>query len=716
MIDPDSFSVVHTFKARHKRPKSADSIGGLAEASMTSLNSLESFLSSKIAENRSHERKLHPSGHGNSDAHGQMHVNRPKTAGAINVIAKAALIDAHTAKDQRKSREILASVGMNYEELKRQYDEELLRQQSVARYPTLETMYKHDPDKEMKLFKGTKIRLDKVEAVHKSLESTLLSSVDYSESESAILDEDPLTTGMTAKAYLKKYERTLWEASDAGLKDHRKEYKHLQVSIHHISEAEIKKSRILDGKLRPRVEDDSKKRQGLHEVVAKNIQKLKGQSKSILNVIKRAKIQSTIGGMKAMASSVAGVGVKGLLAVGKRKIALSTEVVEAPKDTLKIPMTKYDNVDKSWLPKKVVDGRASTAISAGTSAGTSATVRPLSAPHRPRVKRISTDPYHFDGQCSEKREKNAYTDCIGIGDGTTIKKKKDGVHIILDDHGNLVGVALKSRSLSKRPKSANIDIFKGAGKYPLKRKIRMNNTVDAAAIKKRLKDNYGIANRDKLPRSSSVVDYEAADKRRMKTVAHNRYRMKLISDKQVLQTREIADLCRSKDVTYYSNLTQKTKIFGQLDVEIVERNALKHIYNSMNGENWKRKDNWLTDKPLKEWHGVVTDHLGSIIELNLSNNNLCGELSPFLGDFKNLEVLILDDNQLSGPLKPNVIHNLRKLEVLSVRKNKFTDDVPLKTISECEDLRELWLSDNRFSGALHEDIGNIKKFNTFLCL
>ncbi len=578
LTDPDTFSVVHTFKAKHKRPKSADSFGGLAEGSAASLNSLESFLSTKLA-HINHKKESYHDDHTHHDILHKKQDIRPKTAG--NDLAREALRDAHTAKDQRKSREILASLGLNYDELKREYDEEMLRQQSIVRYPTLETMHKHDPDKVMKLFKGTKIKLDKVEAVYQSLESTLLSSsIDYFESESGILEEE-----MTAKSYLKKYERKMWEASDAGLRDPRKEYKHLQVSIHRISDNEVTKSRVLDGKLRPRTEDDSKKRQGLHDVVARNIQKLKGQSKNMLNVIKMAKLQRTIGGLKTAVGTAMGVGVKGLLAAGKRKI-----MEEIPKDPLKIPLTKFDSVDKSWLPKQ----DASTTRPATVSGVPSVTdpIRPLSAPHRPRVKAIATNPYHFDGESVDKKEKNVYSDCIGLGGGTTIKRKKDAVHVVVDEHGNLVGIALKSKSLSKRPKSATTVTFKGSGKYGIKKKNRQNQTVEVSAIKKKLNSNYGIVNREKLPRSAQGIDYEAADKRRLKTVTHSRYRMKLISDKQVLQTREIADLCRSKDVTYHSNLTAKTKIFGQLDVEIVERNALKHIFNTMKGVEWKQKGNW----------------------------------------------------------------------------------------------------------------------------
>ena len=42
-------------------------------------------------------------------------------------------------------------------------------------------------------------------------------------------------------------------------------------------------------------------------------------------------------------------------------------------------------------------------------------------------------------------------------------------------------------------------------------------------------------------------------------------------------------------------------------------------------------DNWLSDAPLGEWHGVITDDDGRVTELNLEPNGLSGEIPPELG-------------------------------------------------------------------------------------
>ena len=75
--------------------------------------------------------------------------------------------------------------------------------------------------------------------------------------------------------------------------------------------------------------------------------------------------------------------------------------------------------------------------------------------------------------------------------------------------------------------------------------------------------------------------------------------------------------------------------------------ALVALYNA-NGESWKRSDNWLSDAPLGEWEGVVTNDDGRITELQLPTNDLSGEIPPELGNLSNLTGLWLSGNELSG--------------------------------------------------------------------
>jgi hypothetical protein len=48
------------------------------------------------------------------------------------------------------------------------------------------------------------------------------------------------------------------------------------------------------------------------------------------------------------------------------------------------------------------------------------------------------------------------------------------------------------------------------------------------------------------------------------------------------------------------------------------------LYAVTGGEQWKRERGWMSASPLSEWEGVTFDSSGSVTELDLHDNNLCG--------------------------------------------------------------------------------------------
>ena len=70
------------------------------------------------------------------------------------------------------------------------------------------------------------------------------------------------------------------------------------------------------------------------------------------------------------------------------------------------------------------------------------------------------------------------------------------------------------------------------------------------------------------------------------------------------------------------------------------------------GPNWANNTNWLSDRPLGEWHGVTTDANGRVTRLILGGNQLSGEIPSSLGSLANLQELHLGGNKLSGADSP----------------------------------------------------------------
>ena len=148
-----------------------------------------------------------------------------------------------------------------------------------------------------------------------------------------------------------------------------------------------------------------------------------------------------------------------------------------------------------------------------------------------------------------------------------------------------------------------------------------------------------------------------------------------------------------------------------------ERAVLVALYHSTGGANWYANTNWLSDRPIGEWHGVNTNSNGRVIELDLSGNNLTGSIPPELGDLTSLSMLNLgqywDDgkdnfssNKLAGPI-PSELGDLTNLRVLDLAGNNLTGTIPLE-LASLSNLEELHLHNgNSLTGSIPPGLGNL---------
>lgn len=98
--------------------------------------------------------------------------------------------------------------------------------------------------------------------------------------------------------------------------------------------------------------------------------------------------------------------------------------------------------------------------------------------------------------------------------------------------------------------------------------------------------------------------------------------------------------------------------------------VLRALYDNLDGDNWKHKDNWFSDKPYEEWYGLKFDVSG-LYGINLMDNNLTGVLPPEIG--------MLPHSCLSLDVRRNNISGNLPVEILKVphlypyiKGNKFT--------------------------------------------
>ena len=143
---------------------------------------------------------------------------------------------------------------------------------------------------------------------------------------------------------------------------------------------------------------------------------------------------------------------------------------------------------------------------------------------------------------------------------------------------------------------------------------------------------------------------------------------------------------------------------------LTDRDVLVALYNTTNGASWTYKTNWLSDRPLGEWHGVTTDAYGRVTELNITHNQLSGPIPPELGNLSNLTRLLLYGNELSGSI-PSELGNLSNLIGMTLGLNQLSGSIPSE-LGNLSNLTSLQLSSNQLSGPIPSELGNLSNLTS----
>ncbi len=142
-----------------------------------------------------------------------------------------------------------------------------------------------------------------------------------------------------------------------------------------------------------------------------------------------------------------------------------------------------------------------------------------------------------------------------------------------------------------------------------------------------------------------------------------------------------------------------------------DRQILIDLYNATDGDNWQRKDNWLSDAPIREWEGVTPSTEGCVRLLVLNGNGLNGTIPASIGDLQQLERLDLRQNELTGviPLELGNLSGVR-FRKLDLSANQLSGTIP-DTLRNLQSLTDLFLGDNNLIGEIPSWIGDLSKLN-----
>ena len=171
-----------------------------------------------------------------------------------------------------------------------------------------------------------------------------------------------------------------------------------------------------------------------------------------------------------------------------------------------------------------------------------------------------------------------------------------------------------------------------------------------------------------------------------------------------------AGLCAPTDEpfqTWLRGIANWSGEFCAVEDSPEDRAVLVALYNATDGDNWTDNTNWLSDEPMRDWHGVTTDIEGRVAVLDVGDNQLTGEIPPGLGTLSNLTELWLGTNQLMGDI-PTELGDLSSLTMLDLGDNQLTGEIPTE-LGDLSNLRELWLDNNRLMEEIPTELSDLSK-------
>jgi len=184
---------------------------------------------------------------------------------------------------------------------------------------------------------------------------------------------------------------------------------------------------------------------------------------------------------------------------------------------------------------------------------------------------------------------------------------------------------------------------------------------------------------------------------------------------------------------------QAAGLFGQCN-RLRDSLVVIKLYKETKGDEWLKKNNWLSSMPMSTWYGIKTNSGGCITELNLATNKLVGPIPdsivllseiirlnladnrltvsnssdsiPAFGKMTLLEELNLSNNIFGGPVTRD-LGMLSNLRILNLSLNYFTKNLPA-SLGNLKNLRLLYLNQNELEGSIPPSYGQMSALEELL--
>ncbi len=147
-------------------------------------------------------------------------------------------------------------------------------------------------------------------------------------------------------------------------------------------------------------------------------------------------------------------------------------------------------------------------------------------------------------------------------------------------------------------------------------------------------------------------------------------------------------------------------VFVEVKAAYSEREVLRSFYFATGGPAWVNDDNWLTNAPLGDWHGLETDYQGRVVSILLSHNGLRGSVPWELARLEALQTLDLGNNILgSGRCS---IHDMSTARQHAPEYEAYPMPLSAATPWARDELAAQPQSNhNRFSGSIPPELGQL---------